>query len=528
MDDAELEEILERLASLGAIHLPGQTERPTSLPPPSRKPANVRAAPGLKHLLALAAEDAMYDPREIEASCGMPREWRTQILDLFYAAPHLTHYEVLGVSSRAEKASIKQAYYEIVAFAHPDKYFGKELGPFKEKLAAVFQRVSDAHDILVRKQTRAEYDAELIAREVFAGQRRTREPMSMRPGGGSPSGSAPASQPESSLRVSSASRPQISNLPRPMISNLPRAQTVPDPPPDQEARQAQPPPPPESHPATITLPRSISVNVVDSGRSAASPLPADGGPEVRIPVRHSGSNAVARAMRLLRSRSLSPDRGSDSIPAPPPRPSPSTIASTQAEARQQLKQFYEARRQAGDPPLDLSGGNQVDRLLAMAKESMAEDRPICAVNILQVAQTLAPDRADVLEQLNSAKAAGMPQVADAALSRAKALQQQGMYEAAADAFRRAGAARPEGWIFQRAAECLLEGGGSLRDAREAALRAVELQPDKPEFHVTLARIYLAANKPTSGVKSLERAAALAPEDTEIARELEHARQAARG
>jgi len=285
------------------------------------------------------------------------------------------------------------------------------------------------------------------------------------------------------------------------------------------------PPPPESHPG-ITLPRSVAVKVVDpeQGRPLTSAISRKAGSSVsKRPV---GAGAAARAMQAFRARSLSPDRPSESIPAPPPRRNPPSSVEAQAEARQRLKRIYETRNQSATT--DPDGGDQVARLLAMANESMAEDRPICAVNILQVAQTLAPDRRDVLEQLERAKAAGMPQVADAALSRAKTLQQQGMYEAAADSFRRAGAARPEGWIFQRAAECLLEAGASLRDARDAALRAVELEPDTAEFHLTLARVYLAADKPTSALKALERAATLAPKNVEITQELERARKAARG
>jgi curved DNA-binding protein CbpA len=41
---------------------------------------------------------------------------------------------------------------------HPDKYFGKNLGAFKPKLEKIFQRVTEAHDMLTRASTRADYD----------------------------------------------------------------------------------------------------------------------------------------------------------------------------------------------------------------------------------------------------------------------------------------------------------------------------------------------------------------------------------
>jgi tetratricopeptide (TPR) repeat protein len=44
---------------------------------------------------------------------------------------------------------------------HPDKYFRKRLGPYKQKIEAIFSRLTLAHDVLTSKQRRAEYDAYL-------------------------------------------------------------------------------------------------------------------------------------------------------------------------------------------------------------------------------------------------------------------------------------------------------------------------------------------------------------------------------
>src|SRR5690606_18900213 len=47
----------------------------------------------------------------------------------------------------------------------PDRYFGKSLGSFKSKLDRVFARMTEAHEVLTRKATRAEYDAYLATKQ---------------------------------------------------------------------------------------------------------------------------------------------------------------------------------------------------------------------------------------------------------------------------------------------------------------------------------------------------------------------------
>jgi curved DNA-binding protein CbpA len=59
---------------------------------------------------------------------------------------------------------VRAAYYEIVRVYHPDRFFGKNLGSYKPKLAKIFARVTDAYEALHRVDSRAEYDKYLRAR----------------------------------------------------------------------------------------------------------------------------------------------------------------------------------------------------------------------------------------------------------------------------------------------------------------------------------------------------------------------------
>ena len=53
---------------------------------------------------------------------------------------------------------------------HPDTLFGKRLGSYKQKMEAVFKRLTDAYDVLGKKKRRAKYDEYLEAKDPFIGE----------------------------------------------------------------------------------------------------------------------------------------------------------------------------------------------------------------------------------------------------------------------------------------------------------------------------------------------------------------------
>jgi curved DNA-binding protein CbpA len=63
-------------------------------------------------------------------------------------APH----ELLGVEPDADSATIKRAFAAASKELHPDRYFGKDLGHFREKLAKIFNRITEATQELQKAQ----------------------------------------------------------------------------------------------------------------------------------------------------------------------------------------------------------------------------------------------------------------------------------------------------------------------------------------------------------------------------------------
>jgi curved DNA-binding protein CbpA len=80
--------------------------------------------------------------------------------DVFPRLPVLSHYEVLGVASSADRPTIKRAYFALVAVLHPDRYFGKAAGTYTPQMAALFARCTAAYETLSTKALREAYDAQ--------------------------------------------------------------------------------------------------------------------------------------------------------------------------------------------------------------------------------------------------------------------------------------------------------------------------------------------------------------------------------
>ena len=152
LPEFSVERSLDKLEQLGLIE---RVDPTASVAPP---PATSVAPP--------PATEPEYDPIELEEVCDLPLEQKRRILDLYYRLDDLDHYMLLGVSADADKKSIKRAYFELAALTHPDRYFKKNLGSFQPKMTALFARITEAHDMLVDRDKRAEYDTYL--REVAA------------------------------------------------------------------------------------------------------------------------------------------------------------------------------------------------------------------------------------------------------------------------------------------------------------------------------------------------------------------------
>jgi curved DNA-binding protein CbpA len=86
-------------------------------------------------------------------------EERAALDQLSQAAERRDLYALLGVNPKANAEDIQKAFYERSRRWHPDRFFRRELGEYREKLDQVFVTTTEAYRILSDGESRSRYDA---------------------------------------------------------------------------------------------------------------------------------------------------------------------------------------------------------------------------------------------------------------------------------------------------------------------------------------------------------------------------------
>jgi len=485
----EVAELLERLALLGALLFDEPTRSPErrASPAPAARPSGAfRLGPIVETSSITDAKHpaaSLYDPAELEEAVDIDPARRRRILDVYYRLDQLTHYQLFGVDPSVEKKAIKRAYFEIVNVFHPDRYFGKNVGTFKTKLEKVFSRLTESYDVLSRPASRAEYDNYLRA------QSKTRA-FDV---GQVDSAAHQAALQEVMRRIQAEASVENRGLsvPPPALDSVPPPTADESPPPvtdESEQRGFSPrpsvPPRPSSNPGL---------------RPSASIRPSD--PEIR-------RRALAR--KLGRPGAATSSDSTPNLAAEEQRQKLAAEGVVRQEwAADELKRRYQDRIQA-------ARDRQVDVYIKAAKQALDKRDHVGAANALRIAVSLAPNDTALQEQLNEVAGKAKHELSASYVEQAEYEERDEKWLAAAKSYTRALAGRPEAKIYDKVASCLLSGEGNVREAGDAAKRAVMMSPENARYRVTLARFYVKAGMKQSAEGELSRAATLAPSDDKVA------------
>lgn len=92
-----------------------------------------------------------------DSSLDLDDARQREIADLEAKIDSANLFEFLGVPAGADVEAVKAAFREASRKFHPDKYFGKNLGPYRVKLDRVFKRLVEANQTLSDPAKREAY-----------------------------------------------------------------------------------------------------------------------------------------------------------------------------------------------------------------------------------------------------------------------------------------------------------------------------------------------------------------------------------
>jgi hypothetical protein len=92
---------------------------------------------------------------------GAPGEERAELERRFALLDQLDYFEVMGVESTAAPADIKRAFHHQSRTFHPDRYFQSTDVELRERVHAVYKRVTEAYFVLRDDARRKQYLADI-------------------------------------------------------------------------------------------------------------------------------------------------------------------------------------------------------------------------------------------------------------------------------------------------------------------------------------------------------------------------------
>jgi predicted transcriptional regulator/tetratricopeptide (TPR) repeat protein len=255
---SDLSAALRALEAVGVVDLGAGRNRP-SISAPS---ATVPKPPA-------AVVPAARPPPQEEA-CDLTEAERARITETSTRLETLDLYGVLGVQRDADAKVIRRAYHSLAGQFHPDRFFGKKLGPLRRPLERAFMRLTLAYDTLSKGDKRAQYDATLPPPPSKRGQSLKPGPASKR----APTQKPPAVRTPSrkSMNAMAAAIPGVQS--RPVVPPVAPIISRPVSPP-VISRPASPPVAPIAPPVS----RPVSPPVVPSPTPPVSARAAGSAPE---------------------------------------------------------------------------------------------------------------------------------------------------------------------------------------------------------------------------------------------------------
>jgi len=539
---------------------------------PAAAPA-VRRAPSLTPPPAPAAGP----PTELR---DLTDDQKKRIDALYHRLGDIDYFTLLELNPGAGASDVKRAYFKLSKEFHPDRWRTKELGEYRERLVAVFKELSRGYKFLSDEKNRNEYVKALAeqrggpitplpsrvsraAMEVAESRGASLSPAdrAWAEATSTPSGRFPA--------VGGAERqpggPPRSVTPSPS-GTIPPAATAPGAPATTPPRTA--PPPPRSPPASpVPAPPRPGSPAPAAPPLRTGPTPTPGGPP-------SGAVPAVARPSAASAPPVGPPPPKPARPAPLPTPPPQTTpptrpplrapgaptpphagapattpptdpgraidarressvqAAVQLEDERKRKEERAARDRArleervrlgtagrgvgaAASPL-LQRSDRARRYVEAGKDDLANERYSRAANAFKLALSYDPDDEEVRSLYETAHTKSTRLAADGLVRRADMEVQVGDLKLAASLYDQAASVNPVPAIMHRAAVLMLAARENLHRAQDYANRAAQAEPQKADYRLTLAKVYIEAGLLKNAARELDAAKNLAETDEQKA------------
>jgi hypothetical protein len=158
--------ILRKLAEIGAIEVPGvprtlPRQSGTKTPAMPEKPAPILSAevPTKPEKPVKPGHDVGSPaPRPSAEQSGLSTEAQRRVDAFFADLEQRDAYRLLEIDPSADAREVKRAYFKLSKEFHPDRYFQKDIGPYRDKLSKIFQAVKGAFELLSDPNRRRAYE----------------------------------------------------------------------------------------------------------------------------------------------------------------------------------------------------------------------------------------------------------------------------------------------------------------------------------------------------------------------------------
>jgi DnaJ-domain-containing protein 1 len=97
-------------------------------------------------LLERHDDGSPVDPSELAEGPGLDTPTKLRIVRLHRRIKGLKAHELLGLHPGADAAAVKRAYFAASKDVHPDRYYGQDLGRFRDRLNDIFAQLTWAFE----------------------------------------------------------------------------------------------------------------------------------------------------------------------------------------------------------------------------------------------------------------------------------------------------------------------------------------------------------------------------------------------